>query len=159
MKLLFIGQTAIWEAMVVAEAYLGNPHPSQWRLWGQVEAEKAGGPVYIGTDVRGNEVYTLGVPHPWIAANIVKDLQEICYPRGDKVETFTINVGGQAVTRLLSRIAAWPVIGGAAFLLAGYRVRKKADRLIALGEEIARFYAPVEKPMLAAKPWLGKTET
>lgn len=79
MKIIFIGHTPVHTALLAAYIYLGRPHSKAALIkgWGDISRDKSR-PLYIGTDSRGRQIYTLGGGKDlWMVKKSLEDLRDI----------------------------------------------------------------------------------
>ncbi len=123
MKIIFLGHTSVHAALIAANIYLGKLSDDRLlMIEGLADISKdVSQPLYIGTDIKGTEVYTLGGGKDlWMVKKSIEDLRdilgfmpddliiEIISSRWDRLQSMLRKVpsflGGRRLDHLISKI-------------------------------------------------------
>ncbi len=121
MKIIFLGRNPVQAAMVVAQIYLGSrPSLEQWASLADLpRPHLLSGPIYIGSDRAGNQVYTLGGGKDlWMVKRSIEDLRNILGFRSGDLVVESVATRWDLILGWLSQVP-WPWGGSYLNFLVG----------------------------------------
>lgn len=108
MKVLFVGTSGVHQALVAAHLFLGNYNledVTSSPYFANIQMERAGSPIYVGTKKRDQDVYVLGVgPEVKMAEKTLKGLIGIWGFDKSNFAIISINIKGERVIAFASRL-------------------------------------------------------
>ncbi|MGI5911509.1 MAG: DUF3189 family protein [Syntrophomonadaceae bacterium] len=106
MNLIFLGTTGVHHALVAANIYLDRLNEEKYYnldSYADLQLESQGFPIYIGQDIKGNKVYSLGVGSDIpMAQKSIEDLVAIMGYATNDLITIPLSIYGDKLIRLIS---------------------------------------------------------
>ncbi|MGI5880892.1 MAG: DUF3189 family protein [Syntrophomonadaceae bacterium] len=110
MKVLFIAPTAVHQALIAGNIFLGripDDNLNHINDFGDMRADATGMPLFIGIDKNGTEVYTLGVGSEMdMLKKAIEDLRYILDYTEEDLVVYPIEIKGEPFLSLWAKLLA-----------------------------------------------------
>lgn len=110
MNILFIGTCGVYHPLIAGHMHLNklsNDDYHNLQFFADHKNEASGQPLYLGTDLQDNKVYTLGVgPDVNMVKKSIEDLRLILGVSADELQIVPIIIKSQLLLLILHKISA-----------------------------------------------------
>lgn len=110
MKVLFIAQTAVHQALIAGNIFMGGlpeDNLNDIKDFGDMRADATGIPLYVGKDETGTEVYTLGTGSEMsMFKKTIEDLRYILDYTEEDLVVYPIEIKGEPFLSLWAKLLA-----------------------------------------------------
>ena len=149
---LLVGKTGAFETLLVAGILLGMERKMEDSpLFGDLEAERQGQPIFIGATEVGNQVYSIGASNPEIIKTISHEIARVAGQGFIPLEVVPVSISGDDLTRFYIQLSRIPWIGSWFGQLAKSRVKRRKEVIIQKGRRILDQLS-IKQYLVAAKP-------
>lgn len=157
MDYILVGKNAVYETIVAALVFLQKKENLAEELkgnsvFGDLDRDKKREPIFIGSDNRGNRIYTLGTQNYKLIEKIVGELSRVAAQPDISLQVINIEIKGDAFTYRLAYLARLPLIGAWFGELAKRWVISRKSEIMISSRNIINSMHQLEDFSPAAKP-------